>query len=288
LIEAKNDHPVTDLATFVKDGKVTFATTTKSQSGTLWRLDKTQATVLAVLKGHSSEMECIDFNPLGNMLCSGSADNTIKIWETDGKTVKSDVPQSKKTKTHDARNLEIEPLGTLTGHQSAVSAIEWGSQGNVLLSGSYDHTIRLWDVVRAHPITTLSGNKVVTSVSFNQDLGLIVSGHPDHIIRTWDPRANETKPTLFKSHRSWVRQVQWGTQYQFLSGADDNMAKVWDIRSTMPLHSIVHSTEVAKGKQKILKWKAPKKVLAVAWSKSTDKKQLYTGSNDCTLKRHTY
>lgn len=80
----------------------------------------------------------------------------------------------------------------------------------------------------------------------------------------------------------------WTNQHQFISCADDNTCKVWDIRSSIPLHSIVHNLDKVNGKKKDIKWKAPKKVLCVAYSKAKDIRQIFTGSDDCTLKKHTY
>jgi WD40 repeat protein len=128
---------------------------------------------------------------------------------------------------------------------------------------------------------------------------LIVSGHPDHIVRTWDPRQKVIQPTLMKSHKSWIRQVKWmnsskdsNSTYQFLSCADDNSCKVWDIRSTIPLHTIVHhvlSENEAKmaSRDKYRKWKAPFRTLCGDWSSQNEKK-IFTGSSDCTSKKHIY
>lgn len=108
-----------------------------------------------MLKGHQLGVEALDFNPLGNMICTASTDKTIKIWDAEGRTNVDEEPSQKKKKTHDERKLENPCIGTLEGHKSTVSSIEWGEKGNVIFSGSYDHTIRLWDVSRAHPITTI-------------------------------------------------------------------------------------------------------------------------------------
>ena len=60
-----------------------------------------------------------------NMLASGSADQTIKIWDT----------------------VNGKELTTLNGHTSYVASLAV-LPGNKLASGSYDKTIKIWDPIK--------------------------------------------------------------------------------------------------------------------------------------------
>lgn len=81
---------------------------------------------------HSMELEgqevvqSLAFNPQGNLLASGSSyeGNNIHLWDVDSGVL----------------------LHTLEGHTSGVVDLIFSPDGQILVSGSYDGTIRLWGV----------------------------------------------------------------------------------------------------------------------------------------------
>ena len=85
-------------------------------------------------------------------------------------------------------------LGSLTGHSAGVNSVSFSPDGRLLASGSYDNTIKLWDVETKKELGSLTGHSdVVTSVSFSPDGRLLASGSDDNTIKLWDV---ETKKEL--------------------------------------------------------------------------------------------
>ncbi|MDE2827370.1 MAG: hypothetical protein OXL40_08695 [Bacteroidota bacterium] len=74
-----------------------------------------------------------------------------------------------------------------TGHASSVNSVVFSPDGTQLVSGSYDDTIRLWDVATGQEVRRFEGHRDwVNSVVFSPDGAQLASGSDDDTIRLWD------------------------------------------------------------------------------------------------------
>ena len=74
-----------------------------------------------------------------------------------------------------------------TGHTDHVMSVVMSADGSRIVSGSYDNTIRVWDVVSGREVAKLEGHTSgVRSVVMSVDGSRIVSGSDDMTIRVWD------------------------------------------------------------------------------------------------------
>ena len=79
---------------------------------------------------------------------------------------------------------------TLQGHSGAVSSVLFDpNHQQSIFSGSWDHSVRLWDLEQEANIFTLNCEKVVVSMSFCDEIKALVTGHEDGMLRLWDPRS---------------------------------------------------------------------------------------------------
>jgi ribosome biogenesis protein YTM1 len=126
------------------------------------------------------------------------------------------------------------PIITLAGHTETVSACKWIDETTVV-TASWDHSIRLWDVFAGHDKQTMkSPSKIFLSIDYSPVNRLIAAGLNDSIIRLYDHRSNEGNLVKISltSHTGWCSSVFWSRTNENLlvSGSYDNLAKLWDIR----------------------------------------------------------
>ena len=90
--------------------------------------------------------------------------------------------------------------------------VAFSPDGQRIISGSWDRTLRLWDANSGQPIgAPMAGHsKPVSSVAFSPDGRRIVSGSWDGTVRLWPTPPRATWPGLLcskltanMSHRQW-------------------------------------------------------------------------------------
>jgi len=119
-----------------------------------------------------------DFNPFHpTIIAIGGDDSTIKIFE---------IPQEG-LKPSD--NI-IDHRSLLSGHKGKVNTVDFHrSIDNLLVTSSYDNTIRLWDINHESPLRTISGlDESVINLDWNYLGDLLVASCKDRTIRIFDAR----------------------------------------------------------------------------------------------------
>ena len=121
---------------------------------------------------------------------------------------------------------------TLEGHTDKVWSVAFSPDGKTLASGSWDQTVRIWNVNTEQLLHTLTGHtNEVLSVAFSPDGNTLVSASWDGTIRLWNPRNGKLKRTLTE-HKGGVGSVAFSPDGQTLaSGSADQTVRLWDTKT---------------------------------------------------------
>jgi len=95
--------------------------------------------------------------------------------------------------TFDMRNLSS-ATQIYKGHVGAVMSVDWEPTGQGLVTGSYDKTVRLWDVgrgARSRDVYHTKRMQKVFSVACTLDSRFVLSGSDDGNLRLWKMHASE-------------------------------------------------------------------------------------------------
>ncbi|KAF8930281.1 hypothetical protein BGZ47_000671 [Haplosporangium gracile] len=82
---------------------------------------------------------------------------------------------------------------TLRGHHSVVTSLVFSSNGQQLVSGSWDHAVRLWNCETQAPIYILEKHfGYVSAVAFSPSGKQVASAGKDGSVRLWDVETGDT------------------------------------------------------------------------------------------------
>ena len=138
-------------------------------------------------------------------LVSGSKDSTISIWDLTSfskmRTLNGQFGAITCLATIDintylsahadgmlaVRDLYTDKYTTMTGHTSGVKCMVISREKSTAVSGSYDCSIRVWNLSNADCTAILTGHtKVVWCVAISSDNEHIASGGDDSTVRIWN------------------------------------------------------------------------------------------------------
>ncbi|MEH2285121.1 MAG: caspase family protein [Nostoc sp.] len=108
-----------------------------------------------------------------NFLASAGEKGKIYIWNT--------------------KNPQKKPIAIINTHQSIIYGLDFSPDGKMLASGSYDETVKVWDVDKAISgqsssslMATLKGHTAkVNRLEFSRDGNIIASSSNDGTVRLW-------------------------------------------------------------------------------------------------------
>ena len=137
------------------------------------------------------------------------------------------LPPSVRSTLRNAIGITVEK-NRLEGHTDAVWSAVYSPDGQIIASGGFDQTIRLWDQ-NGNPIgQPFEGHTdEIWTVAFSPDGQTIASASSDSTVRLWDLQGNQL--SRFEGHRGHVKTVAFSPDGTILASGDQSgVIKLWD------------------------------------------------------------
>ena len=167
-------------------------------------------------------------------------------------------------------------------HSVAFSPVD----ATLLATGSWDGTVKLWDVVTERDIATLRVHTAgITSVAFSPiDATLLATGSKDWTVRLWDVETERNIATL-KEHTAGITSVAFSSDGSTLAtGSWDRTVRLWDVETERNIATLKEHTDAVSS----VAFSSDGSTLATgSWDRTVKLWDVETERNIATLKEHT-
>ncbi|KAB0390609.1 hypothetical protein E2I00_010102 [Balaenoptera physalus] len=189
-----------------------------------------------VLRGHESEVFICAWNPVSDLLASGSGDSTARIWNLN--------ENSNGGSTQLVLRHCIREGGHDVPSNKDVTSLDWNSDGTLLATGSYDGFARIW-TEDGNLASTLGQHKgPIFALKWNKKGNYILSAGVDKTTIIWDAHTGEAKQQ-FPFHSAPALDVDWQNNTAFASCSTDMCIHVCRLGSDRPVKTFQgHTNEV--------------------------------------------
>ena len=150
------------------------------------------------------------FSHDGKSLATAGETNFVQVWDVAG------------------RNLRR----TLQGHQGDIYSIDISLCSSLILSGSDDHNIKVWNLSSGAPLQSMVLDDVVTSVKFSPVNSTAVCGSLDSKARVWNFQRNQVVRTM-AAHSNSIYSTAFSPDGNLVvTGSLDKTLMLWDLSAS--------------------------------------------------------
>ena len=127
----------------------------------------------------------------------------------------------------------------LKTHNGGFNCLAVSSDGKLLVTGSIDATVRVWDFFERKQIACYEEHKSdITCLVISKNSNFTVSGSIDKTLILWDMRCHKLKK-VFRGHTKRVNCVALSNDEDLMiSGSSDYEISIWNVKSFEFLRSI--------------------------------------------------
>uniref|UniRef100_A0A0C9S5X1 Pre-mRNA-processing factor 19 n=1 Tax=Wollemia nobilis TaxID=56998 RepID=A0A0C9S5X1_9CONI len=175
--------------------------------------DPSAGQILSTLSGHSKRVTSVKFVARDDVLLTGSADKTVRIW------------QGNEDGSYDCRHI-------LKDHIAEVNAVTIHATNNYFVTASMDKTWCFYELSSGLCLQQVSDASVedgYTSAAFHPDGLILGTGTAESLVRIWDVKT-QANVAKFPGHSGPVTDISFSENGYFLATAGYDGVKLWDLR----------------------------------------------------------
>jgi WD40 repeat protein len=144
----------------------------ESEDGRLLLWDVATGKLVRSFGDNLATVYSVAFAPDGRTVLSAIG-LTVKLW---------DVSTGKELRTF----CSSTGAGSCQSHSSRITSVAFAPDGRTAVSGSWDQTLKLWDVATGKEVRTFTNDAKLTSVAFAPDGHTLLSGDSHLMIKLWE------------------------------------------------------------------------------------------------------
>lgn len=175
--------------------------------------DQPSGQIISTLSGHSKKVNSVKIVPRDDLLITGSADKTVRIWQGS-----------------DDGNYNCNHV--LKDHTAEVQAVTVHATNNYFVTASLDGTWCFYDLSSGLCLTQVedpSASEGYTSLAFHPDGLILGTGTTGGLVKIWDVKS-QTNVAKFEGHVGAVTSISFSENGYFLATAASDGIKLWDLR----------------------------------------------------------
>jgi WD40 repeat protein len=178
-----------------------------------YEIDSVKASDQGVLTVSASSVNYLDHG-----IVTGSLDHDVKIW-----SLKSEKNSLRLTLNH-----------TLTNHSGSIHGLEIASSRQIIVSGSYDQTVKQWDLHSGRLLQSCYDETgAINAIAIHEEGGFIASGGGDGEITIWE-LGGEKKLGLLVGNVTSLESIAISKSGEHIAvGCTDGLIKIWHLPNIM-------------------------------------------------------
>ncbi|CAK9300407.1 unnamed protein product [Gordionus sp. m RMFG-2023] len=234
-----HDHNVSSI-TFTPNGDYLLSAS-RDKTVKIWEVNTGYC--LTTLYGHREWVRCVKVSTDGSHFATCSNDQTIRIWTFGSKECKAELKDhdhvveciiwaplnSYKYIQEAISNSNLEPIKN--SHDTTKNQYLQNTTLNILISGSRDKSIKIWDTHSAYCLFTLHGHdNWIRGLVVHPGGKYLLSASDDKTVRIWDI-VNKRCLKMLVAHSHFCTSIDFHKTAPFVvTGSVDQTIKIWECR----------------------------------------------------------